>query len=714
MATNQADVTTNASSKEDVQSSGTAWTTDPKIWKQRYTLAYNNQKPMFKKFAEWYEIMYAIKTYKNISIWKSKVFIPIMSYKAWTIIAKLLALKPGFSVQIFDKVYSNEDRKAIEKANIKLQYDYDNPNLDETIRDREFDMLADAVVCGTGMGLAKWCTTKKKLYQHFTKPDGTIDYTKAKVTESEEGYNDLDPINIFDTFGQPGHRSWEDKEWIILHFSRSRSKLLAAGFYKDDIIKNLKPLGKRRDEITKYKQSRNQLIGQSNADQDSLDDTTDNFDIFECYEKKSGVHLCTFAEAAVMPGKQVDAKSEDGNWFNIREEDQPYWHGKYPTIPFHIRRRPHDCWGESIFEVTESMSNAYNDIFNQFMDNLNIVGNGGILMHDTGTTIYDFLYEPGGEIRYSGTAPTFETPASPDKEFFNMMMGFLEKGVEWGTVSDYSSGTPSSATDKTAGTASGIQRLQEAAGEIVTFMKSNFMQSLKQVGMRWLSNNRQFLDDDMMLQTQKNGKTVPLPVSGTDFTETMVVTIDEDSMEPPSKQDRLQNTSAWLTQMFAIQTQSYIQAGLVPPQKGMQPQAPPQDATGQPLVKPLLFNMERLAQEVSDDYNKTDLEQFFAGSTDNGQPGMQSNTDLVNALRAMVSNGDIDPKDAQFVIDQLEGREPITNDTTTGEAESTGQDAGGPANPTDQSSSPLSAGQGAAAASGLAGAGEPPAGYGAA
>src|SRR5882672_631952 len=206
MATNQADVTDTGASDTTTQepSDAQSWTTDAKIWKQRYTLAYNNQKPVFKKFAEWYQNMYAIKTYKNISIWKSKVFIPIMSYKAWTIIAKLLALSPGFSVKMFDKIYSVEDRDAIEKANLKLQYDYDNPNLDETIRDREFDMLADAVVCGTGMGLARWCSGTKKTYQHYTKPDGTIDYTKSKVTETQYGYNDLDPLNIFDVFGQPG------------------------------------------------------------------------------------------------------------------------------------------------------------------------------------------------------------------------------------------------------------------------------------------------------------------------------------------------------------------------------------------------------------------------------------------------------------------------------------------------------------------------------
>lgn len=716
------DVETDDDASEDKYAS--MRTTDAGTWQERFDLAYKNQTKIFKKFGEWYEHMYAIKTYKNIGKWRSRAFIPIMSYKAWTIIAKLLAMRPGFAVKIYDKLYSDEDRKRIEKANLKLEHDYDNPELDESIRDRLFDPLSDAVICGTGHGLAPWTSGTKKIYNHVKKDDGTIDYSKNDVTEVDYGYNDFQPLNVFDVFGAPGKRSWQKKPWIIIkHPGKTRTELLTSDLYDEAKIEALVPVGKTRDEVTKYKQSRNQLIGESKGDdQDSLDETTDSFDIYECYEKTpDGVYLCTFAEVAKTAGDKdsgskgkSNGRADNSHWTNIREEKQPYWHNRYPLITFYIRRRPHDCWGESIFEVTESMANSYNDIFNQFADNLNIVGNGGILMHETTTTIYDFYYAPGGEVRYSGNKPTFETPTSPDIQFFQMMMNMLDAGISNSTISPYASGTPADAQDQTQGTAQGITKLQEAAGEIITFMKSNFMQSLKGLGGIWLSNNRQFLDDDMVLEQQKGGKRRPIKISRDDFTPNMTTTIDEASMQPSTKEERLANAKGWLTDIFSIQDRSFIQAGLVPSQAtgqvvGGGGAAPINPATGQPATtpeeaaaageaaavaqasgqapqtpqapevtpqKPIFFDLERIGEWLSDEYGISEFEQFLAGTNE-----PQENTDIVNSIRQLVDDGEIETDVGQAIIDQVEGRSGLnaTEPTTT-----TVSPVGGPEVPTEQ------------------------------
>lgn len=674
----QAKADTSQGSDTPDQSSEPKHTTDPATWQSRHELSRRNQHRLFAKFADWYKLMYAIKTYKNISIWKSKIFVPIMSFKAWTIIAKLMALDPGFAVKMYDEVYSDEDRKLIDKANLKLEHDYDNPLLDEPIRNKLADPLTDAVVCGTGIALVPWVSGTRKTYEHYTKKDGTINYAKAKVTETDYGYNDLQPFNIFDFFPAPGKRNLEQKPWVILKFRKTRNELLECGLYKESQIKALDPLDAERDVITQYKRARNQFIGSTRDDQDTIDDTVDSFDIYECYEKASdgSVYLCTFAAVANATSDQVkqagSSKADGGQWVNIREDKQPYWHCKYPIQEFYIRRRPHDFWGESIFEITESMANAYNDFLNQYADNLAIVGNGGILKHDTQTTIYDFYYAPGGEIRYSGPEPKFENPQAPDIQLFNAMMQLLEKGIEWGTVSDYSSGTPTSATDKTAGTATGILKLQEAAGDIITFMKSNFMQSLKGIGSRWLSNNRQFLTDTMTIETQKGGKTIPMQITPSDFTKTMYLSIDEASMQPPSRDERIQSTSAWVTQLITLQNQSYVQAGLLPAQKGLQPMAPPSDAQGQPMAKPMLLDMERLARDITDDFGKGDFDQYLLQESTANEGKMQHG-DLTSAIRAQLGNSGLDPQIAQEIIDQIEGRSTANGQPTAQPAPPTGQ-----------------------------------------
>lgn len=650
--------------KSDDPKSSFKRTEDAQTWSDRYDLAYRNQKPMFKKFAEWYEMMYAIKNYQNIGVWKSQAFIPVMSYKAWTIIAKLLALRPGFSVKMFDELYSDEDRKYIEKANLKLEYDYDNPMLEETIRDKEFDIFTDATVCGTGFGKAEWVSGTKCYYNHFQKDDGEIDYSKAEKVEVDYGYNDLEPLNTFDVFGAPGKRNWEQKPWIIVKYRKSRLDLLSSDMYDEEVVNKLKPAGgKKRDQITKFKQSRNQFIGTGSEDQESMDDTVDSFDVFECYEKTpDGIFLITFAEASAdeSKGEKVDG-DKDGVWFEIRNERQPYWHNKYPIVPAYIRRRPHDCWGESIFEVTESMANAYNDIFNQLADNLAIVGNGGILMHETSTTIYDFYYAPGGEVRYSGTKPEFETPDTPDISLFTTMFSLLDAGVTNATVSPYASGTPNDSNDQTQGTAAGINALQEAAGEITSFMKGSIMQFVKGVGIRWLSNNRQFLDEAVTIQQTRYGKKQVYRITSSDFLETMMLDIDEDSMMPSTKQQKREDDAAWLTSLTTIQDRSLMQAGLIP-----NPAAPAaiDPATGQPAapqpvpgVKPLYIDWQKVAGDVNDSYNKPDIDEFLIDPTSPEQTAVD-NSGMISAIRSLVKEGALDGADAQAIIDTIEERIP--------------------------------------------------------
>lgn len=642
-------------------------TEDASTWSERYDLAYRNEKGMKKKWSEWYEMMYAVKTYKNISIWKSQAFIPVMSYKAWTIISKLLALRPGFSVKMYDELYSDEDRKYVEKANLKLEYDYDNPMLEETIRDKEFDIFTDATVCGTGFGKAEWISGTRTYYKNFQKDDGEIDYGKAEKTEVDYGYNDLEPVNAFDVFSAPGKRSFEAKAWHIIKYRKTRLDLLSSDMYDETVVNKLKPIGgKNNDQITKYKQSRNQFIGEGSNDQDSLDETVDSFDVFECYEKTpDGVFLITFAVAATEgDNAQKSDNGNEGSWFEIRNERQPYWHGKYPLVPAYIRRRPHDCYGESIFEVTESMANAYNDIFNQLADNLAIVGNGGILMHETSTTIYDFYYAPGGEVRYSGTKPEFETPESPDIQLFTTMFNLLDSGVTNATVSPYSSGVGVDQQDQTQGTASGINMLQEAAGEITSFMKGSIMQFVKGIGIRWLSNNRQFLDEAVTIQQSRYGKKQVYRITSDDFLETMMLDIDEDSMQQPTKEQKRRDDASWLAQLTTIQDRSLMQAGLIP-----NPASPPKldPATGQPMppeaipgVKPIYIDWQKIAAEVNESFSKPDIDEFLLDPT-SPEEDATDNSAMIEAIRELVKEDALDGADAQAIIDTIENRTPTVS-----------------------------------------------------
>ena len=138
-------------------------------WKERYSIAVNNQETMFKKFSDWYKLMYATVDDSNIALWRSKIFIPILAGKAWNLISKFVSLKPGFEVALRNPDASDEAVKEMaRKMQLKLEYDYDNPNMDESIRDKMLSCLIDAVVTGTGLAKVPWTVKTKKQYERDT------------------------------------------------------------------------------------------------------------------------------------------------------------------------------------------------------------------------------------------------------------------------------------------------------------------------------------------------------------------------------------------------------------------------------------------------------------------------------------------------------------------------------------------------------------------
>ena len=537
-----------------------------KLWAERLAIAVKNQEPMFDKFSKWFDLMHANVNDENIALWRSKVFIPVLAGKAWNLIAKFVGLKPGFEVTLRDpepmpdipediendptlkeEYYKAENERVqelkdrAEKMQRKLEFDYDNPKLTEPIRDKLLSSLIDAVVTGSGFAKVPWCSKTDSRYERIVGEDGTVDLTKEKVIESTIGYNDLIPVNIFNFYAAPSSPSLQDAPWIIIKEYKTIKQLKEQGIYKNlDLLENSHS---QADQFAQYKKARNRLTG----DQDPImsDKTLDQLAIYECYE---GDMIYTYADAGSKNGS-------DTPWVELRSHKNPYWHGKYPLVRFTVKQRPHDIWGEGLFELTERLQSAINDTLNHYMDNWNLSVDGVWFIDET-SNVNDFIIQPGGEITYRGSKPEAAHMPEPNPNSVQIVNQFLEKAIEDATVSSYATGAMNSATDKTQGTATGILRLQQAAGDMISFMKANFMQSIKQVGEMWLSNNQQFVAQPLTLMDSNK----PLQVKPADLQGDMELRIDDASMEPMSKEDQKASYLAFVQQALQLQQASIQQA----------------------------------------------------------------------------------------------------------------------------------------------------------
>lgn len=309
--------------------------TSPSEWKSRYETAKGNQSNLFAKFARFYDIKNAVYNTGNMAPWRSKVYIPILSAKADDMISKMLGVKPGWEVNVRDEVAENADeakdiQERRDKVQQKLAYDYDNPLMDETMRDKIQNVLMDAAVAGTGIAKVVWKTKDEVYRAHPIIADGDVDQEEEIVQKSTVGFNDLEPVNIFNLFISPAATSLQGAPWVIVREHKQLSELQNNPLYKN--IKKLKDARADADEYATFNKSRNRALNE--ADPFSADDTIQFVEVFECYERDTDM-LKTYAATG----------GEKNSWIEIRSQKNPYWHGKFPLVPFYLKKKSYSFWG---------------------------------------------------------------------------------------------------------------------------------------------------------------------------------------------------------------------------------------------------------------------------------------------------------------------------------------------------------------------------------
>lgn len=520
-------------------------------WKSRFETAKTYQTPMFEKWAKWYDDMYAHVSNQQLAPWRSKVYMPIIASKVWDLISRFIQYRPGWEVSVrtlpvntlskeaFD-AYMIDMNKKTEKVKMKLDYDYDNPLMEDSVPDELLGVMLDACVTGIGIGRTPYLQ-RKTAYKEYVKGDTGVDFSQVKTDTATEGYNAFTGVNIFNFFPRPGSRSLQTSPWVVIAYQQPVYELQADEKIDKAAIQKLQT-GTIQNEFATYEASRNRLVNTEDAN--SLDDTTQMAQIYECWDKQ-------YNELVIY------GVGEDG-WVELYRGQNVYWHQKYPLVAFYIRRKPYQIWGESIFENSETLQAAINDVFNHFMDAHNMAD--GMIAIEEGSVVEPYVIEPGGEIRYRGDMPKQFRFPSPDANTVQAALNIVNGAIENATISQYASGVPNSSTDNTQGTATGVTRMMEAAAEKVGFMRSNFRRSWREVGQMWLSNTQQFMRTDVIAEKTEKGKTEVEVIRPEDMMGIFGVQIDDGSFEPISKDQLKQDFLAYQQFIMNLQAASIEQA----------------------------------------------------------------------------------------------------------------------------------------------------------
>lgn len=526
------------------------------LWQTRFTRAENNQEALFKKVSKYYDIMYAIQNTDNVAPWRAKIFVPVMASKAWDLIARLSNVMPYFKTKINNEsAYDMSNGNIVIPKNIlerqalldsKLQHDY-SEDCDEPMKLKVFDTMIDAVVAGTGFAKSYWQYKEKKEYNRLYSEDGLVsDMSKEKVTSKKYGKNVFEPINFFNVFIGDNASSYAKAKYVIVRHFKPLDEIKGNPAYRNvDLLSDTQVKG----NFDIYNQARNRVVNQNKVESD---DTVPTATIYEVYERTSaGVKCGTYG---IGKGNKA--------WIELEAPYKKYWHDFFPVQPFYIRRKSFSPWGESLFENNSSLQYATNDLFNHYLDNWNLSVDS-MLMYQDGTLASDFVVEPGGEIVYTGEKPdTFKFP-EPNPAQLSMIVNVINGAIEQATVPQYLSGVPNSSIDKTAGTATGITSISEAANEKIGYMRDNFKQSMITVGRIWLSNLKQFQDKIEEIRSYNKGQENVNIVMPSDYKGEIDLTIDDDSLVPLTKDDKRNSLQALTTQAIMLQKAAIEQANVL-------------------------------------------------------------------------------------------------------------------------------------------------------
>lgn len=504
------------------------------LWADRLSDAEGVQKSFQSKWGEWYDMMYASTQTDKMALWKSKAFLPILAGKVWDLVSRFVQYKPSWAVELYNlpvsmssealQAYLTQVYQNYDKIKMKMDYDYNDPVRRVPIQDEFFSVLVDSIVTGTGIARVNFEEVTIESREHPLNDMNQVDITLENVTTIQRGFNNFESVNIFNFYIDPSATDLQTAGWIIVQDVATKAELLAHPEFDKAAIESIK-FGVVNDNTATYQKSKiRHLNSQDPASADSKEKKTH---ILDCWDGEANTHT-------------VYAVSEDKKQFvELLHEDNPYWHQKYPYVPFRIRRKPHLFWGESFFENSESLQSAMNDLFNHYMDNLNL--SDGMIAIEEGSVVEPYMIEPGGEFRYRGERPTqFKFP-EPNPAQLTTVMNEIQGVIENITISQYASGVPNSATDTTQGTATGVTRLMEAATEKIGMMRQNIRRSWAEVGNMWLVNSQQFMVDPVVYQKNTYKGSITEMITPEDIRGNFVLRIDENSFEPISEDQMRSN-----------------------------------------------------------------------------------------------------------------------------------------------------------------------------
>lgn len=439
------------------------------ILKTRIALGIRNTKEKFRVFNDCDEVYLGSG---KTQFTNSKIYNPYSWANVETIVPRMVAQKP--IVEYKPREPMDDFSSEIHTALFKYWWDQDGAF------GKVVSWIKNALIYGTGVAKIYWKTTEKEVTSYEFGQDGKplLDENGEFITNVDTVVDFDDPclevVNMYDFFLDPEARNIQDAQWAIHRYYKSFDELESAGYYKN--LKRLKRYLTSKIEKSPEETERKELaFGHAGE----YDETVDNIEIWEMWDKDG---LTVMAAGEII----------------IREQANPFWHGKKPFIALNDSIIPQEFYGKGEIEPVIKLQHALNTIQNQIIDNRT-----QILMNMwkiTGENVdeSELIYRPNGVIHLSNEYEKVEPIIPPDltgnaQKDVSLIKSDIQQALG---IYDYTKGAETGANK----TATGIGLVQEAANARFKHKIQLLEEAIKEVGEMVLALYQQFITDEKVIR----------------------------------------------------------------------------------------------------------------------------------------------------------------------------------------------------------------------
>ena len=439
----------------------------------KFTSTVAFRTPYKNKWDRFYKMYRGVLDETNYP-WQSNIWVPLSFSTIETVVPRLVSNRP--QIDILPREPNDEKYAQIMGKIIDYQWDQMNMNV----------LLPEAVkemcIYGTVVLKAFWYKEESNVIDKQMVDEQMPELGQVEVEENKTIYNGpkVEVVDLYDFFVDPKATTIDNAEWVIHRSMRTLDylhEMMEDGKYKN--IKLLEDEGGSFAGNDDEKQMRRNTIGISMPVEQRNDK------LIEILEYWTDERVITVANRKII----------------IRDQENPFRHGKKPFIVCVDQKIPHEFYGMGELEPIETLQYELNDRRNQRMDNVTLILNRMWVVQNGKGVDEDELVSDAGGVVHTDDPNAIQQLVLPDVTSSSYQEETIIKAdiQQTSGVTDFTRGMSSDALAND--TATGISLLQEASNARFRLKIQNIEDMmLKRLGEMMVSMNNQFMSDETTIR----------------------------------------------------------------------------------------------------------------------------------------------------------------------------------------------------------------------